>query len=288
MLDFLLKFPKMLWSVLVLIATLVTLFLDAGEVTSSKEVELVDEKLKVLENALISGQGLTTDGEYFYTSGSLTGINMSGLAKWDKNMHLVDSDFFAMPKDYRENLGLNHLGGMSYYDGKLYVAAEDKADEKPHLMIYDAQTLDFIKSYEMPYEILNTGFPWCAVDAKNGYLYCSQFRDVNEIFVFDLETIKYSHSIKLSEQITRIQGGEVYKDKLYLSYDEKEGNTDYILTVDLATGEVNTLCERNIPAKCGNEAEGITVYPMENGSLIHILDYDKAVGVYIRSYKISN
>ena len=51
MLDILLGFPKMLWSVLVLIGTLVTIFLDAGEVTSSNEVELVNEKCAVLEKA---------------------------------------------------------------------------------------------------------------------------------------------------------------------------------------------------------------------------------------------
>ena len=288
MLDFLLGFPKMFWSVLVLIATLVTIFLDAGDVTSSSEVELVNEKCVVLEKALISGQGITTDGEYFYTSGSLTGLGTSGLAKWDMDGFVVEADYSAMPKEYREDLNLNHLGGMSYYNGKLYIAAEDSEDLNPHLMIYNAETLEFEKSYAMPQELLEGSFPWCAVDAENGYLYCSQFRDVNEIFVFDLETIEYSHSIKLSEQITRIQGGEVYNGLLYLSYDAKEGNTDYVLTVDVKTGEVKTLCERNIPAKCGNEAEGLTVYPMEDGSLIHILDYDKAVGVYTRHYKVNS
>ena len=286
MLEFLWGFPKMLWSVLVLIGTLVTIFLDAGEVTSSSEVELVNEKCVVLEKALISGQGLTTDGEYFYTSGSLTGISTSGLAKWDKDGFVVLADYTAMPKEYRENLNLNHLGGMSYYDGKLYIAVEDSEDQNPYLMTFSAETLEFLNAYEMPQELLEGSFPWCAVDAEKGYIYCSQFRDVNEIFVFDIETIEYSHSIKLSEQITRIQGGEVYDGLLYLSYDAKDGNTDYILTVDLETGEVKTLCERNIPAKCGNEAEGVTVYPMEDGSLIHVLDYDKAVGVYTRSYKL--
>lgn len=286
MLEFLLGFPKMFWSVFVLIATLITLFLDAGEVTSSSEVSLVDEDLVVLEKALISGQGITTDGEYFYTSGSLTGINTSGLAKWDSEGFLVEADYTAMPKEYRKSLNLNHLGGMSYYNGKLYIAAEDSEDMNPYLMTFDAETLQFIEAYEMPQELLNGSFPWCAVDAKKGYIYCSQFRDVNEIFVFDLDTVEYSHSIKLSETITRIQGGEVYDGLLYLSYDAEEGNSDYILTVDVISGEVKTLCERNIPAKCGNEAEGLTILPMEDGSLIHVLDYDKAVGVYVRSYAL--
>lgn len=286
MLEFLWGFPKMFWSVFVLIATLVTLFLDAGEVTSSSEVSLVDEDLVVLEKALISGQGITTDGEYFYTSGSLTGIGTSGLAKWDSEGFLVEADYTAMPKEYRKSLNLNHLGGMSYYNGKLYIAVEDSEDMNPYLMTFDAENLQFIEAYEMPQELLNGSFPWCAVDAKKGYIYCSQFRDVKEIFVFDLDTVEYSHSIKLSETITRIQGGEVYDGLLYLSYDAEEGNSDYILTVDVTNGEVKTLCERNIPAKCGNEAEGLTILPMEDGSLIHVLDYDKAVGVYVRSYAL--
>ena len=41
------------------------------------------------------------------------------------------------------------------------------------------------------------------------------------------------------------------------------------------------------PVMAGNEAEGVTVYPMEDGSLIHVLDYDKTIGVYIRHYKMA-
>ena len=35
-----------------------------------------------------------------------------------------------------------------------------------------------------------------------------------------------------------------------------------------------------------NEAEGVTVYPMADGTFIHVLDYDKTVGVYLRHYKL--
>ena len=92
--------------------------------------------------------------------------------------------------------------------------------------------------------------------------------------------------LPLSETVTRIQGGEVYKGKLYLSYDKENSNTDYILTVDIPSGEVNTLCSRKVPSLAGNEAEGVTVYPMSDGTLIHVLDYDKTVGVYVRHYKV--
>jgi hypothetical protein len=36
----------------------------------------------------------------------------------------------------------------------------------------------------------------------------------------------------------------------------------------------------------GNEAEDITVYPMADGTLIHVLDYNKTIGVYLRHYAV--
>ena len=98
--------------------------------------------------------------------------------------------------------------------------------------------------------------------------------------------MEFSHIIELSETVYRIQGGEVYDGILYLSNDDKTGD-DKILTVDVATGEVNTLCSRSLPSLAGNEAEGVTVFPMDDGTLIHVLDYDKTVGVYVRHYKLT-
>ena len=98
--------------------------------------------------------------------------------------------------------------------------------------------------------------------------------------------MEFSHIIELSETIYRIQGGEVYDGVLYLSNDDKTGS-DKILTVDIATGKVDTLCKRTLPSLAGNEAEGLTIYPMEDGTFIHVLDYDKTIGVYVRHYKLT-
>ena len=67
-----------------------------------------------------------------------------------------------------------------------------------------------------------------------------------------------------------------------------ETDLNYVLAfADISTGEVSELCTRSLPAMAGNEAEGLTIYPMEDGSLFHILDYDKTVGVYVRHYKLA-
>ncbi len=283
------NFFDVLISFLMSICMIFTGFMDFGEAKSSKEVNLIKEEKLVLTEAMVAGQGVTNDGEYFYTSGALTALNVAGLAKWDmETMELVAQNTDAIPEFYNEIYESDHIGGISYYNGKIYAAVENKAEDFPLVITYNPETLAEIDVYKIPNDNLPDGIPWCAVDGENGYLYCSPFKNVTEILAFDLDTMAYSHSIELSKEITRIQGGEVYEGILYLSYDVENSNTDKILTVDVKTGNVDTLCSRTLPSLAGNEAEGLTICPMENGSLIHVLDYDKTVGVYLRSYDIIN
>lgn len=281
-------FFSQLIAFLMAICMTLTNFMDAGTATSTAEVELVKETKLVFTDAMYAGQGITTDGEYYYTSGALTALGIAGLAKWDaETMELVASNDDAIPAHYKEIYESDHIGGISYYDGKIYASVENEPEDYPLVITYDAETLELVEIYKIPNDNLPDGIPWCAVDADRGYLYCSQFHDVKEILVFDLETMEYSHSIALSKQITRIQGGEVYDGILYLSYDVENNNTDRVLTVNVTTGKVDELCRRTLPSKAGNEAEGLTVFPMADGTFIHILDYDKTVGVYLRHYKLT-
>ena len=274
-------------SLLMSICMMLTGFLDQGTPKHSVNVELVKEEKLVFTDAMYAGQGITADGEYFYTSGSLTALGVAGLAKWDaETMECVATNANAIPADYKEFYGCDHIGGISYYDGKIYAAVENKAEDFPLVITYDCETLELIDIFVVEPDNLPDGIPWCAVDAQNGYLYCSPFHDVERILVFDLETMEFSHFIELSRTVTRIQGGEVYNGLLYLSYDAENSNTDYILTVDVETGDVETLCSRTVPSMAGNEAEGVTVFPMDDGSLVHVLDYDKTVGVYVRHYSV--
>ncbi len=281
-------FIQTIISLLMSLCMLLTGFLDQGTPKHSTNVELVSEEKLVFTDAMCAGQGITTDGEYYYTSGSLTALGIAALAKWDADtMELVASNDDAIPAEYKEFYECDHVGGISYYDGKIYAAVENKPEDFPLVMTYDCETLELIDIYQIDPTNLPDGIPWCAVDGENGYLYCSPFQDVERILAFDLETMEFSHFIELSKKITRIQGGEVYEGVLYLSYDAADSNTDYILTVDIPTGEVETLCSRTVPSLAGNEAEGVTVFPSADGSLIHVLDYDKTVGVYVRHYSVT-
>ena len=279
-------FFESLWAFLVAFCMIFTGIMDYGTASSTKEVELVKEEKMVLDAAMYAGQGITTDGEYYYTSGSLTAFGVAGLAKWDaETFEQVAVNTKAIPEKYVNAHDSDHIGGISYYDGKIYAAVENEAEDFSLVITYDTETLQPVDSYKMPNEYLPDGIPWCAVDADNGYLYCSPFNDVDYIVACDLETMEFSHIIELSETVYRIQGGEVYEGVLYLSNDD-ESNRDKILTADISTGEVKRLCTLTLPSVAGNEAEGLTVYPMEDGSFIHVLDYDKTVGVYVRHYKV--
>lgn len=279
---------KQFWSAFTALCMVITFIVGFGTPTASSTVELVDTDKLLLEKAMYAGQGITTDGEYYYTSGAMTAVNMTGIAKWNADdFTLVSKRLGVIPKEYREKYDSNHIGGIGYYNGLIYASCENSSKDHPLVITYDCETLETVSVYELSTEVLPNGIPWCAVDADNGYLYCSPFRDVEKIAAYKLDTMEFDHYIYLTQGVTRIQGGDVYDGKLYLSSDNGE-NTDTIFCVDVFDGETTLLCERTIPGLNGNEAEGMTVYPMDDGSFLHVIDYDRVVGIYIRHYSIAD
>lgn len=273
---------------LMAICTFFTGLINFGTPTVTAGVELVREEQFMLNEVAFAGQGIATDGKYYYTSGSLTAFGVAGLLKFDaETMECVVMNTDAIPSEYREKYESDHIGGLGYYNGLIYASVENDAEDYNLVITYDARTLKMVEVYEMPNELLPDGIPWCCVDVKNSYLYCSQFNNVNEILAFDLETMELSHVIPLSQEVVRIQGGDAYDGVLYLSSDIKDSNDDIIYTVDVSTGEVTELCVRSLPSLAGNEAEDLTVYPTKDGAFLHVLDYDKTIGVYLRHYKIT-
>ncbi len=287
MLDFHLLNPiSWVWAVITALCMVITGIVGIGTPTASPNVELVKTDNVILEKAMYTGQGITTDGKYYYTSGAMTALEMTGLAKWNADdFTLVTKKLGVIPDEYCEKYDSNHVGGISYYNGLIYASVENSSKDHPLVITYDCETLEAVNVYELPVEILPNGIPWCAVDAENGLLYCSPFRDVEKIAAFDINTMEFVRYINLSEGVTRIQGGEVYQNKLYLSSDNGE-NTDTVYCIDVISGETSLLCERTLPGLNGNEAEGLTVFPMSDGTLLHIIDYDRIVGIYIRHYSV--
>ncbi len=276
--------------VLTLPLLLITL-LTSPKAVSTDTAELVSKDTFVFDKALLMGQGITTDGEYYYTSGSLSGIGLTALAKFDcKDVELVKQNINPLPK-VCSGRGNNHIGGISYYDGKIYAPVEGGDEVYACIVVFDAETLEPTgEIYDLPNEIYTDGVPWCAVDQDTGYLYASRWNDIETIYVYDTaDSMKLVKEIDLTGvgKISRIQGGEFYKGTLYLSEDIKNNGTfKNILSVDVNTGEVAVAAVRDVGGD-NVEAEGITFLETEDGAVMHVLDYNKVIGVFIHHYKVN-
>ncbi len=281
---------RKIWSIITLPILLITL-LTSPVAQSTDTAELISKNTFVLEKALLMGQGITTDGEYFYTSGSIAALDLTGLAKFTfDDMEIVKSALNPLPDKCSER-GNDHIGGISYYNNKIYASVED-SDEYiyPCIVVFNCETLRATgEVYELDNKEFDDGVPWCAVDSESGYLYASKWSNAEKIYVYDVnDSMKLVKEISLSGLgvIDRIQGGEFYNGNLYLSNDiEDNGNFKNILKVDVETGEVSLVAERNVGGK-NIEAEGITFWQAKEGSNMHVLDYNKVIGVFVHHYKV--
>lgn len=223
--------------------------------------------LESLERA----QGVTTDGEYWYFSGKTSLVKIG----FD-NQTVYAYNYKALDGELSENYNSKHIGGISYYNGYIYASLEDsKQWQHPVIALYDAETLEYTGiCHEVSSKILTRGIPWVAVDAENGFIYASHSKTVEEIHCFDLDTFEYVKSFAVSDPMDAIQGGEVYNGKLYVGTND---STRAVYTIDVKSGKVEKLFDRimyqpKLIDNFGGEGEDLTVYPMEDGTLIHALD----------------
>ncbi len=281
---------RKIWYVITLPLLLITM-LTSPAASSTDTAHLISENTFVFEKALLMGQGITTDGEYYYTSGALAAIDVTALAKFTfDDMEIVKSRVNPLPSECSKR-GDDHIGGISYYNGKVYASVED-SDEYiyPCIVVFDCETLKATgEIYNLPAEIYDDGVPWCAVDPETGYLYASKWSEAKTIYAYDInDSMKLVKEIPLTGLgvIDRIQGGEFYNGTLYLSNDIHEnGNIKNILSVDVETGEVKLFAQRDVGGE-NVEAEGMTFWKGEDGAVMHVLDYNKVIGIFVRHYDV--
>ncbi len=281
---------RKIWSVITLPLLLLTI-LTTPAASSTDTAELVSTNTFVFEKALLMGQGITTDGEYYYTSGAIAALDLTALAKFTfDDMELVKSRINPLPKECTDKKD-DHIGGISYYNGKIYASVEDSDDYLyPCIVVFDCETLEATgEVYPLPADIFDDGVPWCAVDPATGYLYASKWSNATSVYVYNTaDNMSFVKEIKLTGLgvIDRIQGGEFYNGKLYLSNDcHDNGNNKNILCLDVQTGEVTLAAIRDVGGE-NIEAEGITFWQSENSGVMHVLDYNKIIGIFVHHYKV--
>ncbi|MBR2957945.1 MAG: hypothetical protein IKC20_06810 [Clostridia bacterium] len=227
-------------------------------------------------------QDITTDGESYYFSCKY------GIIKTEldcKKVIVRNAD--AIPDDFKAEYGSAHIGGISFYNGKLYCAVEDsKVFEHPLIVVYDAETLEYTgEYYHLDAEKHTKGLPWISVNPETGIIYCAARDNSTEIMCYDTAAGKYLEPIALVNSdpdfnIHKIQGGEVNGGVLYLATND---STQALYTVDLASGQADKLFDRNLFE--GSEGEGLTVLKTEDGAFIHAMDMSPIfISAYVRHY----
>ena len=193
-----------------------------------------------------------------------------------------------MPKQLKKQ-SFNHLGGCTYFEGKIYVAVEDIMRKHPCIAVFSAETLQFTGEYKILGEEIqpNGNLPWCAVDEENRILYTGVSRGGEFVNALDIDTLELIEKRPIEHSLYRVQGAEFYDGLLYISCND-ETKVKHVYAVDPESGEIQTVLER----KSGTnsvEAEGITVRTDEDGSLLlDVLDVINSFNTALRTYKIKN
>lgn len=245
---------------------------DKGGENSLGESKLISTDHYVLCDGDYLTQGITTDGTYYYCTGARTYTGFNGIAKIDmKTGEVVKENRDAMPWEMKKQL-FNHLGGCSYYEGKIYVAVEDLFRKHPAVAVFDSQTLEFTGQYKILGEEVqpNGNLSWCAADREKGVLYTGISRGGNFVNVLNIETLEPIGRIMLETSFHRVQGAEVYDGLLYISCNDTN-KKKHVYSADLETGKVSVVLER-AAAALPTEAEGLTVWPTEDGAFFHVVD----------------
>ncbi len=227
--------------------------------------------------AYFRSQGLTTDGETYYFSSKTTLIRTETDAKT-----LVNANYFAIPDELKE-LGIAHIGGLSYYNGKIYAGLEDsKVWDYPIVGVYDAQTLELVEYYIMDSEKITRGLPWVCVDSKTGYLYCTDHsKNPTKLLVYDTsDGMKPVGEVALSESPYAIQGAEILDGIIYAATND---DTQAVYTINPENGEVYKAFDRNLTS--GSEGEGMTFLEKDGETVLVAMDMGPIfVNAFVREY----
>lgn len=179
-------------------------------------------------------QGYTTDGTFHY----ITDTSRIDKRNNDGTWSIVLSN--ASP--FTGISGVNHLGDVEYFNGKLYVPVEtyggcgDVSGQK--IVLYNSTTL----ALDSQFDISSQGHEASSVgiDGINNIAYVSSYCDGSKLWKYNATTFAFLGTLSLSVTIDRIQGCSYHNGFIYIG-SESSG----LLKVNETTGDVTFLAPRN-------------------------------------------
>lgn len=268
------KILSFVFAVLLIPFTVLTHGIDlisAGERTDTEKTNIVGI------GAYFHSQGMTSDGETLWFSSKTTLIRTEGDAKT-----LINANYFAIP-DELKNLGIAHIGGLSYYNGYIYAGLEDsKVWDYPIVGVYDAESLELVDYYILDAEKITRGLPWVCVNPENGYLYCTDHsKEPTKLLVYDTANeMNFVKEVTLEESPYAIQGAEFYGGTIYAATND---DTQAVYTINPNSGEADKLFDRNLTS--GSEGEGMTFMVRDGKPVLVAMDMGPLfINAFVREY----
>lgn len=214
-------------------------------------------------------QGVTTDGEYYYVSGSKT------LYKYNKKGELILRNEQPL-KVFKTNV--NHIGDIDIHNGEIYAGVEyfvDGRGQDIQIAIYDAETLEYKRAMAWNPESGQVEVCGLAVDKDNGLVWMADWVKGSHIYYYDLKTGEYKGKLEL-EGAPKYQQGILYHNGyIYLTADDGDAEKNefdkmWRVPADISKKSAKVALEKEFTeVKRVGEIEGLAIDPKTGEFLVH-------------------
>lgn len=240
---------------------------------SNKKAMLPKYEYKLVDTVEVFGrQGVATDGEYYYVSGSKT------LTKYDKNWNVIakNTDPF---KGYA--IPANHIGDIDVYNGEIFVSAENFMDgvgKDIQIAIHDANTLELKRTFKFNPESGQEECSGITVNPDDRTVWmCSWVGEESGRYLYEysLDSGEFLRKVHLQAVPQWVQGMVYYDGSYYLTADDGTadlGEPDHLYRVDIKPGATSAtvVLERTFDdVKFQGEIEGLSVNHKTGQLLLH-------------------
>ena len=168
-------------------------------------------------------QGVASDGNYYYVSGS------KALYKYDRTGKLIQSNetpFDGYP------VAANHIGGIDVFNGEIFVSAENFMDgvgKDIQIAIHDADTLKLKRTFAFEPSSGQQEVSGICVDTDKRTVWMVSWvgeESGRYIYEYSLDTGKYLRKVHLQPVPQWIQGIHYWKGQLFVTADDGNADTD--------------------------------------------------------------
>ena len=216
-------------------------------------------------------QGVCTDGEFYYVSGS------KALYKYDKKGNLLQPnetpfEGYSIPS--------NHIGDIDVLDGEIFVSAENFMDgvgKDIQIAIHDAKTLKLKRTFRFEPSSGQEEVSGITVDPdKRSVWMCSWVGEESGRYLYEysLDTGKFLRKVHLQPVPQWVQGVFYWKGNLYLTADDGTADLDepdHLYRVNITDKSyASVVLEKTFTeVKKQGEIEGLTIDPKTGELLVH-------------------